>query len=163
MSTSDLPGDTTVAAHARFLVVREMPLVIVDLEGEPPRLPLVEDNLFRHVVEAGLLVLPGFYGLTLPKGARVGWSLERDDLVLVDEGDRRLLRVPRGAVDPVWLAASLRLKGTMFCLGWNLALDPDETDQQTCDRLDRQARIGRVAGAIVGVGEPRASLPLLLG
>lgn len=150
-------------AHARFLVVREQPMVVVDLEGDEPHLPMVEDNLFKRVVEAGLLVLPGFYGVQLPKGARVGWTLTGDELKLEDEDETRLLRIPREAVDPVWEAASLRLHGTMFCLGWHLGIDPDETDHQTCDRLDQQARIGRLAGAVVGVAEPQTGLPLIFG
>ena len=150
-------------AHARFLVVREQPLLVVDLEGDEPALPMVEDNLFKRVVEAGLIVLPGFYGVQLPKGARVGWTLTTEELRLEDEQETTLLRVPRDAVDPVWEAASLRLRGTMFCLGWHLGIDPDDTDRAVVDRLDHQARIGRLAGAVVGVAEPRTGLPLLFG
>ena len=150
-------------AHARFLVVREQPLLAVDLEGDEPDLPMVEDNLFKRVVEAGLLVLPGFYGVQLPRGARVGWTLTSEELRLEDEQETTLLRLPREAVDPVWEAASLRLRGTMFCLGWHLGIAPDDTDKQVVDRLDQQARIGRLAGAVVGVAEPRTGLPLLFG
>lgn len=154
---------TEMVAHARFLVVREQPLLVVDLEGDEPHLPMVEDNLFKRVVEAGLLVLPGFYGVQLPKGARVGWTLTPEELRLEDEQENHLLRVPRDAVDPVWEAASLRLQGTMFCLGWHLGIDPDDTDKGTVDRLDEHARLGRLAGAVVGVAEPRTGLPLLFG
>lgn len=154
---------TEMVAHARFLVVREQPLLVVDLEGDEPHLPMVEDNLFKRVVEAGLLVLPGFYGVQLPKGARVGWTLTPEELRLEDEQENHLLRVPRDAVDPVWEAASLRLQGTMFCLGWHLGIDPDDTDKDTVDRLDEHARLGRLAGAVVGVAEPRTGLPLLFG
>lgn len=158
-----MPEMPETQAHARFLVVREQPMVVVDLEGDEPHLPMVEDNLFKRVVEAGLLVLPGFYGVQLPKGARVGWTLTDDELKLEDEDETRLLRIPRDAVDAVWEAASLRLRGTMFCLGWHLGMDPDEDARQTCDRLDEQARIGRLAGAVVGVAEPREGLPLIFG
>jgi hypothetical protein len=150
-------------AHVRFLVVRGQPLVVVDLEGDEPHLPLVEDNLFKRVVEAGLLVLPGFYGVQLPRGARLGWTLAPDELRLEDDQETRLLRLPRTSTDAVWQAASLRLRGSMFCLGWHLGIDPDDDDKQVCDRLDQQARIGRVAGAVVGVAEPRDQLPLLFG
>jgi hypothetical protein len=150
-------------AHVRFLVVRGQPLVVVDLEGDEPHLPLVEDNLFKRVVEAGLLVLPGFYGVQLPRGARLGWTLAPDELRLEDDLETRLLRLPRTSTDAVWQAASLRLRGSMFCLGWHLGIDPDDDDKQVCDRLDQQARIGRVAGAVVGVAEPRDQLPLLFG
>ena len=158
-----MPEMPETQAHARFLVVREQPMVVVDLAGDEPHLPMVEDNLFKRVVEAGLLVLPGFYGVQLPKGARVGWTLTDEELRLEDEDETRLLRIRRDAVDPVWEAASLRLRGTMFCLGWHLGIDPDEDARQTCDRLDEQARIGRLAGAVVGVAEPRAGLPLIFG
>lgn len=154
---------TEMVAHARFLVVREQPLLAVGLEGDEPELPMVEDNLFKRVVEAGLLVLPGFYGVQLPKGARVGWTLTGDELRLEDEQENHLLRIPRTAVDPVWEAASLRLRGTMFCLGWHLGIGPEDTDKDTVDRLDEQARLGRLAGAVVGVAEPRTGLPLLFG
>jgi hypothetical protein len=150
-------------AHVRFLVVRGQPLVVVDLEGDEPHLPLVADNLFKRVVEAGLIVLPGFYGVQLPRGARVGWTLAADELRLEDDQETRLLRLPRTSTDALWQAASLRLQGTMFCLGWHLGIDPDDDDKQVCDRLDEQARIGRVAGAVVGVAEPRDELPLLFG
>lgn len=150
-------------AHARFLVVREQPLLAVDLEGDEPHLPMVEDNLFKRVVEAGMLVLPGFYGVQMPKGARVGWTLTDDELRLEDEQETHLLRIPRDGVDPVWEAASLRLRGTMFCLGWHLGIAPDDSDKATCDRLDTQAKVGRLAGAVVGVAEPRTGLPLLFG
>jgi hypothetical protein len=150
-------------AHVRFLVVRGQPLVVVDLEGDEPHLPLVEDNLFKRVVESGLLVLPGFYGVQLPRGARLGWTLAPDELRLEDDQETRLLRLPRNSTDAVWQAASLRLRGTMFCLGWHLGIDADDDDKQVCDRLDQQARIGRVAGAVVGVAEPRDQLPLLFG
>lgn len=155
--------ETETQAHAKFLVVREQPLLVVDLEGDEPELPMVEDNLFKRVVEAGLLVLPGFYGVQMPKGAKVGWTLTAEEVRLEDEQENHLLRIPRHGVDPVWESASLRLKGTMFCLGWHLGIGPDDTDLQTCNRLDQQARIGRLAGAVVGVAEPQTGLPLLFG
>lgn len=152
-----------MAASARFVVVREQPLLAVDLTGDEPHLPMVEPNLFKDVVEAGLLVLPGFFGVNFPRGARVGWTLATDELRLEDEDERHLLRVPREAVDPVWEAASLRLRGTMFALGWHLGIDPEDDDGTVCGRLDQQARVGRLAGAVVGVAEPRTGLPLLFG
>lgn len=152
-----------LTVHARFVVVREQPLVAVDLEGDAPELPLVEDNLYKTLVEAGLGPLPAFYGVELPKGARVGWTLSREELRLEDDRETRLLRVPRPSVDPVWEAAAMRLKGTMFCAGWNVGIDPDQTIKELCDVLDAAARGGRLAGAIVGVAEPQEGLPLLFG
>ena len=154
---------TDLVVHARFLVLREQPLIAIDLEGDAPALPLVEDNLLKRLVEAGLAMVPAFYGVQLPKGARVGWTLTSEELRLEDERETRLLRLPRESVDPVWEAAALRLKGTMFCAGWNVGMDPDQTPRQLCDALDEAARGGNLAGAIVGVAEPRQGLPLLFG
>lgn len=150
-------------AHARFLVVNEQPMLVVDLEGDEPDNLTVDPGLFRTVVESGLLVLPGFYGVELPKGARVGWTLDDQHLAMQDEQESNLLRVPRPAVDPVWEAAALRLRGTMSLVGWNLGADPDQTPKELCDLLDAAARRGRVAGAIVGVAEKKLGLPLFFG
>lgn len=151
---------TDLITSARFVVVREQPLLVVDIEGTMPQLPLIEDGIYRRVVDAGLLELRSFYGVNLPRGARVGWSLDASDLRLIDEQDAPLLKVPRSSVDPVWEAASLRMKGTMFCVGFNLGLHADQTPQELCDALDVGARETRLAGAIVGVAEPRTGLPL---
>lgn len=150
----------TSAAHARFLVVNEQPMLVIDLEGEAPDNPTVDPGLFRSVVEAGLLVLPGFYGVELPKGAKVGWMLDDQYLAMQDERETTLLRVPRAAVDPVWEAAALRLRGTMTVIGWNLGADPDQTPKELCDLLDEAAERRRLAGAIVGVAERKVGLPL---
>lgn len=147
--------------HARFLVVHQMPLVVVDLEGSEPALPLVDDNLFKRLVEAGLVLLPGFYGVDFPKGARLGWTLARRELRLEDENESRFLRIDREGVDPVWAAAALRLKGTILLAGWHLGVSPDQPAKELCDVVDAAARAGRVAGAIVGVAEPREGLPLV--
>lgn len=150
----------SATAHARFLVVREQPMLVIDLEGDAPANPAVDEGMFRTAVEAGLLVLPGFYGVDLPRGARVGWMLDDQYLAMQNEQETTLLRVPRPAVDPVWEAAALRLRGTMTVLGWNLGADPDQTPKELCDLLDGAARGGRVAGAIVGVAERAVGLPL---
>jgi hypothetical protein len=147
--------------HARFLVVREMPLAVIDLEGDEPAMPLVDDNLLKRLVEAGLVMLPGFYGVDFPKGARMGWTLTREECRLEDERESRFLRVDRDRVDPLWADAALRLKGTMLLAGWHLGVGPDQPAKELCDVLDVAARSGRVAGAIVGVAEPREGLPLV--
>jgi hypothetical protein len=135
-------------------------MLVVDLEGDAPANPTVDQGLFRSVVDNGLLVLPGFYGVELPKGARVGWMLDDQHLAMQDELETTLLRVPRPAVDPVWEAAALRLRGTMTLIGWNLGADPDQTPKELCDLLDAAACAGRLAGAIVGVAERKVGLPL---
>ena len=150
------------AASVRFLVLGGRPLAVVDLEAPDEERPrLIAGGLFQHLVERGLVVLPAFYDRSLPKGARVGFTLTRDELRLEDEDETGLLRVPRAGVDADWLRAAKRLRGTMVCVGHNLEVDPDEPPRAVCDRLDAAARDGRVAGAIVGVAEPSARLPII--
>lgn len=157
MATAD-----ATAASVRFLVVRSLPLAVIDLEGPEHDAPLlVEGGLFRTLVERGLVVLPRFYGLDLPRGARIGMTLTSTELRLEDDAETRLLKVPRDGVDPAWLAAALRLKGSMVYVGRNLGSDPDDTPKQLCDKLESGARAERVAGAIIGVAESRPGLPLL--
>lgn len=156
------PADA--AAAARFLLVRGMPIVVVDLERADDDTPsLLVDDLFRRLVDGGLAVLPRFLGQDLPKGARVGFTLTGEELVLEDEAETRLLRVSRASLEPDWLARALALKGTMLVVGRGLGLDPDQSELEVAETVERACAEGRVAGAIVGVAEPRTGLPLLFG
>lgn len=149
-----------VAAHVRFLVVRTQPLVAVDLEGGDTDVPLLlEEGLFRTLVERGLVRLPSFYGVDLPRGARVGFTVTPDEMRLEDEDETRLLRLPRPSVPGEWLERALAMRGTMLLVGRDVGIDPDDAPKQLCDRLEATARTGRLAGAIVGVAEPRTGLP----
>lgn len=159
MATSD-----AAAAHVRFLVVRDLPMVVVDLEppdegdtsrGGPDR------ALFDALVDRGLLVLPRFYGHALPRGARVGLTLDGSELRLEDERGTRLLRAPREAVPAAWLEAARRLRGTMLYVGRDLGVDADQTVREVCDLLESAAPGRRVAGAIIGVAEQPQVLPLI--
>lgn len=151
-----------VAVYARFLVVRALPMVVLDVVTDADDAPaLLQPTLFRALVDHGLAVLPGFYGCELPRGARVGFTLEADELRLEDEDATGLLRVGRANLPPAWVDAALRLKGTMTYAGRDLDMDPDLSARDLCDLLDLAARDERVAGAIVGVAEPRQDLPLL--
>lgn len=148
-------------AHVRFELPRGLPLVVVDLEGPEPRRPLaLEEGLFRTLLERGLVVVPRFYGLDLPRGARVGFTLAEDEFRLEDEDETRLLTMSPGSVDPGWREAARRLRGTMLYVGRNLGMDPDASLQHVGDLLEARAAEGRVAGAIVGVAEPVQGLPL---
>lgn len=159
-----MPTVDAQAAHARFLVVRGMPMLVVDLEGPETEAPLVlEQGLFRTLLERGLALLEGFYGRDLPRGARVGLTLTREELKLEDEDETRLLRVPRESVDREWLAGAERLRGSMLLVGRNLGVDADQSPKEVCDLLEASTQDRRVAGAIVGFAEPREGLPLLLG
>lgn len=156
MSTTD-----ATTAHVRLEVLRGLPMMVVDLEGPEPERPLtLEEGLFRTLVERGLVVLPGFYGVDLPRGARVGVTLAEDECRVEDEDNTRLLAMPRDSVDPEWSAAAQRLRGTMLLVGRNLGVDPDQDLRELCDLLHERTAGGRVAGAIVGVAEPTTGLPL---
>lgn len=150
---------------ARFLVVRGQPLLALDIEGPPPDGPVLDDGLYRSLLEAGLVVLERFFGTDLPRGARLGWVVEGTEMRLETEAGDRLLRVGRASIDKEWLDAALGLKGTMLLAGHELELDPDDTPGQVAHRLDAAARERRVAAAIVGVGEAEQddafSLPLV--
>lgn len=156
MATSD-----AATAHVRFVLLRELPMVVVDLEPPDGSEPVAGPGLFTTLVERGMVVLPRFYGLDLPRGVRVGFTLGPDELRLEDEDETQLLRAPRAAIPPAWEEAAKRLKGTMLLVGRSLGLDPDESSQALCDRLELSSREDRVAGAIVGVAEPTATLPLI--
>lgn len=149
------------AAYVRFLVVRSMPLLVVDLDAPETDGPAQMDGgLFQTLVERGLAMVPGLYGQSLPQGAQVGLTLDDDELRLEDDQETRLLRVPRDSVDPGWREEALRLRGTMLYVGRNLAMDPDLSTRAVCDLIDAAADHERVAAAIVGVAEPDQGLPV---
>lgn len=162
---STLPADT-VGAAARFVLLRDLPLLAVDLEPPPDAddEPLaLRDGLFRALLERGLVQLPRFYDVDLPRGVRVGLTLEADRIRLEDDQETTLLRVPRGGVDQEWVDRALQLRGTMLCVGHGIGIGPGHDPHDVCDLLDLAATAGRVAGAIVGVAEPKQGLPLLFG
>jgi hypothetical protein len=158
---STLPADA-VAASARFVLLKDLPLLVVDLEPPAEAEPLaLRAGLFRTLLERGLVQLPRFYGVELPKGVRVGLTLEQDRMRLEDDEETTLLRVPRSGVDSEWTDRALALQGSMLCVGSALGVTPEQTPHEVCDLLDIAAIAGRVAGAIVGVAQPRMGLPLL--
>lgn len=167
---STLPADA-VGASARFVLLRPaegqaLPLLVVDLE--PPAdhddlPPALRDGLLRALLERGLVELPRFYGIDLPRGVRVGLTLEADRMRLEDDDETTLLRVPRAGVDADWVTRALELRGTMLCVGHGIGVGPDHDVRDVCDLVDLAATAGSVVGAIVGVAEPRTGLPLLFG
>jgi hypothetical protein len=116
--------------------------------------------LLDAVTERGLLALPAVSGVELPRGARVGFSVDRAELRLVDEQDATLLRAPREGLDEGWLEVARRLRGTMVVLGRDVDLDADLDVAAIVARFDEAAADGRVVGAIVGLVEERPTLPL---
>lgn len=162
---SSLPADA-VSAAARFVLLRDLPLLVVDLEppedaaDEPATL---RDGLLRALLERGMVQLPRFYDVELPRGVRVGLTLEEEVIRLEDDEETTLLRIPREGVGDDWVDRALQLRGTMLCVGHAIGVGPDEGPHEICDLLDLAATDRRVAGAIVGVAEPMEGqgLPLL--
>lgn len=162
---STLPADA-VSASARFVLLRDLPLLVVDLTppedaGDTP--PALREGLFRALVERGLVQLPRFYDIDLPRGVRVGLTLDPGEIRLEDDEETVLLRVPREPVDQPWIDRALELHGTMLCVGHAIGIGPDQDPHEVCDLLDLAATDDRVAGAIVGVAEPAQGLPLVFG
>ncbi len=160
---STLPADA-VSASARFVLLRDLPLLVVDLtppEDADDAPPTLREGLFRALVERGLVQLPRFYDIDLPRGVRVGLTLDPDEIRLEDDEETTLLRVPREPVEQPWIDRALELRGTMLCVGHAIGVGPDQDAHEVCDLLDLAATDDRVAGAIVGVAEPAQGLPLI--
>lgn len=143
------------AVHVRFLLARDLPLVVAAVADEGRG-----TELLTALEERGLVALPGFFGVELPRGVRVAFHLDAEQLRLLDDRETVLLRAPRAEVDPDWVQAAKRLTGTMLLMLRDDELDPDEAPRELAERADIAARDGRALGAIVGVAEERQSLPL---
>lgn len=153
MSTTETPPD---GVALRSLLAGGLPLLVasVTAHGRGPQLQAA-------LADAGLTELPGFLGQELPRGAKVGFQLDRDELRLVDEREDALLRAPRPGLDDGWVRAAKRLKGTMLVVLGGGHPDPDLAPRGLADLVDARARDGLVLGAIIGVAEERPSLPLV--
>ncbi len=143
------------AVPLRFLLAGDLPLLVASV-GTVGRGPLLRATLVEH----GLRGIDGFIGVELPRGARVAFVLDPQELRLVDERDDTLLRAPRGGVDAGWLEAAKRLRGTMTVVVDDVELDPRMPLRELALLLDGRARAGAAIGAIVGVMEQRPTLPL---
>jgi hypothetical protein len=146
-----------VGVGVRTVTLGGLPLLVAAVPSDGPG-----GQLLDHVADRGLVALPGVTGVELPRGARLGFVVDRSELRLVDEQDATLLRAPRDGLDPAWLQAALRLKGTMTVLGRDVEVDADLAVGELVGRLDAAAAEGRVLGAIVGLLEERPTLPLFL-
>lgn len=153
MTTGD-PKEDVVAL--RTLVVGGLPLLVASVSesGRGPRLR-------QALSDAGLVALPAFLGHELPRGARVGFQLDRVGLQLVDERENALLRAPRNGLDQGWLEAAGRLKGTMLVLLSGSHPDPDLDPRALVETVEQRAAQGQARGAIVGVVDDRMSLPMV--
>ncbi|MFO7778490.1 MAG: hypothetical protein R6V28_09070 [Nitriliruptoraceae bacterium] len=153
MTAADTPPD---GVALRSLLAGGLPLLVasVTAHGRGPQ-------LHAALTDAGLAALPGFIGHELPRGAKVGFLLDRDELRLVDEREEPLLRAPRPGLDADWVQAAKRLKGTMLVVLSGGHPDPALAPRTLADLVDGRAREGQVLGAIIGVVEERPNLPLL--
>jgi hypothetical protein len=140
----------------RTLTPAGMPLLVADLPATHEA-ALVHDAL----VTAGLVALPGLFGLDLPRGARVGVQLEGEEVRLVDESDTTLLRLTRGGLSPAWIAQAVRMKGTMLVVVTDAGIEAFDDERALGDALELRGRDGGLVGAIVGVHDRRPRLPLV--
>ena len=147
------PGD---GVALRSLLAGGLPLLVASLT-EHGRAP----QLHAALADAGLEPLPGFIGHDLPRGARVGFQLDTQELRLVDEREDTLLRARRDGLDGDWVAAAKRLRGTMVVVLSGGHPDPELAPRALAATVDERARAGQALGAIVGVAEERPSLPLV--
>lgn len=151
-----LAGRTGVAV--RTLTLDGLPLLVAGVPGWGDG-----ERLLTTLLERGLRTLPRVTGVDLPRGAEVGFVVDRDELRLVDPDDRPVLRAPRTGLDADWLAAAKRLKGTMTVLVRDLEVTPQQEASELLAAADAAAQEGRAVGAIVGLLEERPQLPLLFG
>lgn len=151
-----MAAEGTEGVGVRFLVVRSLPLLVAGLDDEQHG-----ERLASALQARGLVEIPRFLGVELPRGVQLGFSLTPTQLRLVDEQDDTLMRAPREAVDAAWLEEARRLQGTMFVAARDLDLDPDEAPRDLAERLDETARRGGLMGGIVGFAEERPTLPLM--
>lgn len=149
------PGEGVVV---RTVTVGGLPLLVA---GVPDR--GAGAQLLAVVMDRGLQALASVRGADLPRGAELGFVVDRDELRLVDPDDRPLLRAGREGLDPTWLEAAKRLKGTMTLVVRDLVVDATTSPGELLAAADEAAREGRVVGAIVGLVEERPQLPLLFG
>lgn len=153
MTPPPMPAD---AVHLRFLLVRDLPLLVAVVPPVGRGAQLAE-----ALADRGLARIAGFLGADLPRGARVGFQLDPAELRLVDDREDALLRAPRAGIDAGWIAAARRLRGTMVVTVDELALGPEAPAAAVARAVDERARAGAALGAIVGVAEERPTLPLL--
>lgn len=146
-----------VGVGVRTVTLGGLPLLVAGVPSDG-----AGGQLLDHVAGQGLVPLPAVTGVDLPRGARLGFVVDRDELRLVDDRDATLLRAPRDGLDPGWLEVALRLKGTMTVLGRDLEVDAELAVPDLVARVDAAAAEGRVLGAIVGLLEERPTLPLFL-
>ncbi len=147
---------TSEGVALRTLRVAGMPMVLAVLGDDHG-----SRTLGVELVNAGLAQIPGLVGHELPKGARVGFTLDASQLRLVDEQDNTLLRASRDGLDAEWVAEAVRMRGTMLVV---LDGEPPQADLDApalIAELDAAAGRGEARAAVIGVYEEPTKLPLI--
>lgn len=152
------PDGGVTGVGVRTVTLGRLPLLLAGVPGRGDG-----QRLWDAVAERGLQPLSRVSGVDLPRGAELGFVVDRDELRLVDPDDRPVLRAARSGLDAGWLEAAKRLKGTMTVLVRDLQLTAERTPPELLADADAAAADGRVIGAIVGLLEERPQLPLLFG
>lgn len=153
MTTTPSPG-----VVVRTVTVSGLPLLLAGVPLDEPG-----GRLWEALAERGLRPLERVAGAELPRGAELGFVVDRDELRLVDPTDTPILRAGRDGLADAWLEAAKRLKGTMCVAVADHTFAPDAEVAQLVREADEAAAAGRAVGAIVGLVEERPTLPLLFG
>ena len=132
-----------------------------------PRSPQSDDfgdrapRLYRALLDAGLVPMgPGRQPEPAP---RLAWRADADTVWLevadepAEDGSgrrsaaRTLLRIPRGQVDPEWLAAARGARPTTLVAGLDIGLQRDEPVRAVLARLETAADRGHLLSGRVGL------------
>jgi len=152
-----MENDKTVAGVGlQTLVLGNLPLIIASLPDTPAGVALEQ-----ALCDAGLQALDKVVGAELPLGAKVGFRVEAGEVRLADLDGDVLLKAARKGVDDTWVAAAVKLRGTMLVMVAKTVLPAALSGDELGRTLDACAANGQVFGAVVGVEEDRMRLPLL--
>lgn len=152
--TGPAAGPAAIGVHS--FAHRGQPLLVADLPDDPASVALV-----AALTAAGLVALPGFLGVDLPRGAGVGIQLEGGEARLVDARESTLLRLPRSGLSAAWQEAAIRLRGTVLAVADGLGVGAGAAAPDVGAALETTARDGRLLCAVVGVQDRLPRLPLL--
>lgn len=168
MTEHNTSSEAAETVEVRTLLMARRPLLVIGLPDTSLAHPAAIDEsvagvLLARLHEAGVEPIVGFLGQPLVQGAKVGFTLAADEVRLVDERDQPLVRWKRSALDQDWLVAARRLNGTMLVVVRGVSLASQHDEPALARLLETAASQGRASGAVVGVAEPRLSLPLMFG
>lgn len=144
------------SAGVRSLTLSGMPLLVVDLPADR-----AGETVRAALRAAGLQRLPGVVGVEFPRGGAVGLLLDGAEVRLVDDREQALLRLGRSGLAQDWIAAAVRVRGTMLTVTSGIGVEDLDDPMTLGARLETEARDGRLDGAIIGVADRRPRLPLV--